>query len=173
MRIDQLRVGDEKKSVRVCAGFLCHSKSSIASHSRTKTHHTQFSHRSQLQLSTALLNTPRSPQHSTTHHTTTNTFTSVNSLLKLQSPLLIAAYLPCMTGRILYTNSARSSLQACVVKLSGSEYAPTGTPYSSYVVMIGQKEEQNTGAASSISECACEEICLRSRLWSCGLAWCL
>ena len=110
-------------------------------------HRTQFSHLSQWQLSTALLNTPRSPQYRTTHHTTTSAFASVKSRRRLQFELRSAFLLSCTAGRIRYKKKALASLHAWYVKLSGPEYAPTGTPYSSYVVIVCWKRKKITGAA--------------------------
>jgi hypothetical protein len=114
---------------------------------RVEQAHTQFSHLSQWQLSTAPLNTPRSPQYSTTHQSSTSAFTSVNSRLKLHRPIPSALDLPCTAGRIRYRKNALANLHAWCVKLSGSEYAPTGTPYSSYVVIVCWKGEESAGAA--------------------------
>ena len=147
MRIYELRVGDEDESVGVCAGFLelrlvLHNLVDI-----TRDRRTQSSHLSQLQLSTALLKIPLSPQYRTTHHSNTSPFTSVKSRLKLQFPLRNSFLLPCTAGRMRYRKKALPSRHAWCVKLSGSEYAPTGMPYSSYVVIVCQRNEGVAGAA--------------------------
>lgn len=147
MRIYELRVGDEDESVGVCAGLLetwsdLRILVDIARYKRT-----QFSHWSQLQLSTALLKTPLSPQYRTTHHNSTSPFTSVKSRLKLQLPLRSSFLFPCTAGRMRYRKNALPSRHAWCVKLSGSEYAPTGMPYSSYAVIVCQRKEGVAGAA--------------------------
>jgi hypothetical protein len=136
MRVYELRVGDEEESVGVCASFL-YMESVLHVLLRILDFvYTQSSHLSQWQLPTAPLNTPLSPQYSTTHHSSTSAFTSVNSRLKLHRPLVSALDLPCTAGRIRYRKNALANRHAWCVKLSGSEYAPTGTPYLSYVVIV-------------------------------------
>jgi len=123
---------------------------------------TQSSHLSQWQLSTALLKIPLSPQYRTTHHSSTSPLTSVKSRLKLQFPLRSSFLLPCTAGRMRYRKKALPSRHAWCVKLSGSEYAPTGMPYSSYVVIVCQRNEGVAGAAF-LRKDAREGETLRSR----------
>jgi hypothetical protein len=147
MGIYKLGVGDEDESMGVCAGFLDARLASRILVGIVKYRRTQSSHLSQLQLSTALLKTPLSPQYRTTHHSSTRPFTSVKRRLKLQLPRRSSFVFPCTAGRMRYRKKARPSRHAWCVKLSGSEYAPTGVSYSSYVVIVCQRKEQVAGAA--------------------------
>lgn len=77
--------------------------------------HTQSSHAFQLQLPTAPLKAPLSPQYTTTHQITTSAFAKLNSLF----------HRPCATlfstnGLTLYTKKARAVRYVWPVKLSGS-----------------------------------------------------
>lgn len=89
MRIDELGVGDEDESVRICAVFL-EWQSALSVHLAVQIQPTQFSQLSQSQLFNALLKTARSPQYNNPHQVIINTLTSVNKLLKLHLPLFSA-----------------------------------------------------------------------------------
>lgn len=128
MRVYELRIGNEDESVGVCVAFLqviSIQKTGNPLAAGLRTHFSQFSQR---HSSTAFRIALRSPKYTATHQTTTNTLTALSSRRKLQSPLLTAAHCLSTSGFTLYSANARATRHAWCVRLSGSEYAPTGMP---------------------------------------------